>query len=155
MNEAAASRVSAPVSCGSSGRAVLFSLLHAAGVVEERLERSLEPFGLSLAKMGALHQLAGAPRGLALGQLAERLSCVKSNVTQLADRLEADGLVRRAPDPGDRRSVLAVITPEGRERFAAAAAAQERAEREMLAGVSDEECGRLAELLRALVPEGE
>lgn len=139
-----------PSSCGSADRAVLFGLLHAAGEVEERLERSLEPFGLSLAKMGALHHLAGTPEGLPLGQLAERLSCVKSNVTQLVDRLEGDGLVRRSPDPGDRRSVLAVITQEGLSRFTAAAAAQARVEDEILAGLSAEERGRLAELLRGV-----
>ena len=41
--------------------------------------------------------------------LAERLTCAKSNVTQLVDRLEADGLVRRKLDPSDRRSRLAIV----------------------------------------------
>ena len=43
-------------------------------------------------KLAALHHLTQAGESLPLGQLAERLSCVKSNVTQLVDRLEADGL---------------------------------------------------------------
>lgn len=139
-----------PVGAGSGSRALLFALLHAAGRVEECLERSLEPFGLSLAKMGALHQLAGAAGGLPLGQLAERLSCVKSNVTQLVDRLEADGLVQRTPDPNDRRSVLAVLTTEGRARFEAAAEAQSQAEHEVLSGLRDDVRERLAELLRTV-----
>ena len=49
-------------------------------------------------------------------QLAERLACVKSNVTQLVDRLEADGLVKRIDDPADRRAVRAEVTRLGRER---------------------------------------
>src|SRR6478735_3002007 len=64
-----------------------------------------------------LHTAAAAQahgESLPLGQLAERLSCVKSNITQLVDRLEADGLVSRAPDPHDRRARLAVMTPAGR-----------------------------------------
>jgi len=74
--------------------------------VEERLADA----GLSLPKLAALHQLSQAGDSLPLGQLAERLACVKSNVTQLVDRLEADGLVVRAADPNDRRSRLAVLT---------------------------------------------
>ncbi len=134
--------------CGGSERALLGALLHAGAAVDAALERSLEPWGLSRAKMGALHHLAAAPGGLPLGQLAERLACVKSNVTQLVDRLEADGLVRRVPDPSDRRSVLAQVTPRGRERFEVAARAQERAEAAILDGLGEEERERLADLLR-------
>jgi DNA-binding MarR family transcriptional regulator len=120
-------------------RAVLLALLHAGSRVEDRLERSLEPWGLSLAKMGALHHLAASREPIALGQLADRLSCVKSNVTQLVDRLEADGLARRTPDPGDRRSVLASITDEGRARYQAAQQAQEETEQQILACLSPDE----------------
>jgi DNA-binding MarR family transcriptional regulator len=140
----------APTPCDGS-KAVLLALLHAGSRVEERLERALEPWGLSLAKMGALHHLAGAREPIALGQLADRLSCVKSNVTQLVDRLEAEGLARRTPDPGDRRSVLASITDEGRARFVAAARAQEQTEREILADLTPEERGSLQGLLAKLL----
>jgi DNA-binding MarR family transcriptional regulator len=51
-----------------------------------------------------------------LTRLAERLSCCKSNITTLIDRLEADGLVQRLDAPADRRSVLASITAEGQRR---------------------------------------
>jgi len=56
-----------------------------------------------------------------LGELAARCSCVRSNITQLVDRLEADKLVRRVDDAADRRSLRAAITPLGRERQAAGA----------------------------------
>jgi DNA-binding MarR family transcriptional regulator len=46
---------------------------------------------------------------------------VRSNVTQLADRLESDGLMRRVDDPTDRRAIRAVITPLGVEKHAAGA----------------------------------
>ena len=88
--------------------------LHA---VEARLEASLEPLGLSLAKFGALAQLAAAGEPLPLSTLAERRACVRSNITQLVDRLEADGLVKRSDDPRDRRSVRAELTDEGRARY--------------------------------------
>ncbi len=121
----------------------LSALLRAAGAAESHLESRLGAAGLSLAKLAALHQLATVDRPLPLGQLAERLACVKSNVTQLIDRLEADGWVSRAPDPGDRRSRLACITAAGRDAYARGSAIQRDAEREVLAALSPEEAASL------------
>src|SRR5215831_8460410 len=103
---------------GDDGRTGLFAVLHAAGTLEARVEERLAEVGLSLPKLAALHQLTHAGDSLPLGQLAERLACVKSNVTQLVDRLEADGLVARAADPNDRRSRLAVLTDAGKSAYA-------------------------------------
>ena len=89
-------------------------LLRTAERVERALERALEGIGLSPAKLAVLGGLAGAGGRLSLGELAQRRSCVKSNITKLVDRLEADGLVCRLDDPTDRRGVLAEITPQGR-----------------------------------------
>ena len=54
-----------------------------------------------------------------LSELASKLVCVRSNVTQLVDRLETEGLVKRADDPADRRAVRAEVTALGRKRQAA------------------------------------
>src|SRR6476619_608816 len=99
-------------------RTGLFTVLHASSVLESRVETRLGDIGLSLAKLAALSRLAEAGGSLPLGQLAERLSCVKSNVTQLVDRLEADGLVSRTADSADRRSRLAVLTDDGKRAHA-------------------------------------
>ena len=139
-----------PKSC--AGAPLTTRILHAGSAVGDRIERRLEPMGLSLAKLGVLRHLVAAGDSLPLGQLAERLSCVRSNVTQLVDRLEGDGLVRRVPDPGDRRSVLATITEEGRRSYEAGAHAQAEAEAGILAGLSPEDQDRLAELLDRLDP---
>lgn len=129
-------------------------LLRAGTAVADQLEASLEPWGLSLAKLRALEQLDAAPAGMPLGHLAERLSCVKSNVTQLVDRLEADGFVRRVPNTADRRCVVATLTERGRERMRSASAARERAEREVLARLSQGDHERLVQLLaRVAQPE--
>src|SRR5215212_7918891 len=87
----------------------LLAVLHAANAAEAEVESKLNEVHLSMAKLMALKALAEAGESLPLGQLAERLSCVKSNITQLVDRLEADGLVVRKPDPRDRRTRLAVM----------------------------------------------
>lgn len=123
------------------GPEVMFSLLGAAHALEDRLEAGLAKVGLSMSKLGVLTQLVEARKPLALSELAARLSCVRSNMTQLVDRLEADGLVRRVDDPEDRRSVLAAVTPLGEQRQAAGS-------RE-LAGVRDEFTAALAPADRA------
>jgi len=109
-----------------AGPTGLFAVLHASSVLEGRLEARLSEVGLSLAKLAALHRLTEAGESLPLGQLAERLSCVESNVTQLVDRLEADGLVTRTSDPNDRRSRLAILTPDWTQRSRAGGAAEAR-----------------------------
>src|SRR5215212_11309343 len=101
-----------------SGTHFTFSILHAAKAIEDRIEGALETVGLSMAKHSALSRLEEAGEPLTLSELAERLSCVRSNITQLVDRLEADGLVRRVADPADRRSVRAELTELGSEKQA-------------------------------------
>ena len=135
---------------GDTERTGLFAVLHASGVLETRVESKLSDVGLSIAKLAALHVLAKAGESLPLGQLAERLSCVKSNVTQLVDRLEADGLVSRAADPNDRRSRLAVLTAAGRKAYAKGTEIQSQAEKELFSALSTEESRRLHELLAKL-----
>jgi DNA-binding MarR family transcriptional regulator len=100
---------------------VLFSLVHAAHAIESRLEQAVAEVGLSMAKFGALSHLVDAGDPLSLSDCAEKMTCVRSNITQLMDRLEADGLVRRVEDLADRRAVRAALTPLGRERQAAGA----------------------------------
>ena len=131
-------------------RSGFFAVLHTSGVLETRVESKLSDVGLSIAKLAALHVLAKAGESLPLGQLAERLSCVKSNVTQLVDRLEADGLVSRAADPNDRRSRLAVLTAAGRKAYAKGTEIQSQAEKELFSALSAEESKRLHELLAKL-----
>src|SRR5262245_33531153 len=135
---------------GESGRMGLFAVLHAASVLETRVEERLADAGLSLPKLAALHQLAQAGDSLPLGQLAERLACVKSNVTQRVDRLEADGLVVRAADPNDRRSRLAVLTEAGKSAYARGSQIQQHAEREIFETLSKEESSTLHALLEKI-----
>jgi DNA-binding MarR family transcriptional regulator len=111
------------------GCSLTLLLLDAARSVEASAEGALADIGLSLAKLGALRHLMLASSPLTLSQLAERHCCGKSNITQLIDRLEADGLVVRVADPDDRRTILATITDSGRaayERANAILAEQER-----------------------------
>ncbi len=130
---------------------LLNSLGRAERLVESRMDAALETRGLSIAKLGVLRVLVQAGEPLPLGQVAERLACVKSNVTQLIDRLEADGLVRRVPDHDDRRSLRAAITPEGQRRYELGKQAEATVERELLATWSPEEREQLVAMLQRFV----
>ncbi len=128
----------------------MFQLVAALSAMQHRLDEALEPASLSLAKFGVLARLKEAGEPLPLGTLAERSACVRSNITQLMDRLEADGLVRRAHDPRDRRSVRAELTDEGRRRYEAALVILEDAESRLVAALDEPQRQGLLPLLRAL-----
>lgn len=125
---------------GPANRPVMFSLLNAARALELRLEETLSSTGLSGAKLAALTKLAQAEEPLSLTELAARLTCVRSNITQLVDRLEADGLVRRVDDPRDRRSIRAELTPLGRERQAEGARKLEELQNDIARRLSEVDC---------------
>jgi DNA-binding MarR family transcriptional regulator len=127
-----------------------FQMLGAVHAMEAQLESALGRVGLSLAKFGVLAKLAEAGEPLALGCLADRCSCVRSNMTQLVDRLETDKLVERVDDPSDRRSIKAALTAEGRSRYAEGARLLDEAEGELFARLGDPERATLSRLLRTL-----
>jgi DNA-binding MarR family transcriptional regulator len=73
--------------------------------------------GFPLTWLDILAQLYDAPdNGLRMQELEARSLFTRSGLTRLVDRIEAAGLVRREPVPGDRRGVRVVLTPEGRQR---------------------------------------
>lgn len=127
-----------------------FQVVATLHMIEARLEAALEPVGLSLAKFRLLDKLVSAGEPLPLGTLAEHSACVRSNITQLVDRLETDRLVIRADDPRDRRSIRAELTAEGRARHAAAFRILEEAEREVFASLDPQQRESLLGLLRTL-----
>jgi DNA-binding MarR family transcriptional regulator len=127
---------------------VVFNLMEAFGALASRFEAALEPTGLSLAKFGVLAKLVAADEPLPLSTLAERSACVRSNITQLVDRWEADKLVVRVDDPHDRRLVRAALTAEGRSRHAAGARALVEAEHKLFAADQRESLLRLLQVLQ-------
>ncbi|HEV7667249.1 MAG TPA: MarR family transcriptional regulator [Thermoanaerobaculia bacterium] len=127
-------------------------LLSTAREVETRIETALDAVGLSLAKLNVLSRLVEAGDPVPLGSLAERCSCVRSNMTQLIDRLEEEKLVERLGDPKDRRSVRAALTATGRERHAAGAKVLAEAEAEIFGRFVETDrqaLARIATLVRA------
>src|ERR1700752_3838695 len=84
---------------------VMWSLVGAARAVESRLEEALAQVEMSGPKLIALTHLVEAGKPVPLGELASQCACVRSNITQLVDRLEAERLGERLGDPAQRRSL--------------------------------------------------
>ncbi|MFI8824670.1 MarR family winged helix-turn-helix transcriptional regulator [Streptomyces sp. NPDC053431] len=91
----------------------LLELLAAIGTAQWRdFAAAATRHGLTPTQAKLLAQLDGP---LPMRALATLLVCDASNVTGIVDRLEIRGLVRREPDPADRRVKNVVVTDEGRE----------------------------------------
>ena len=120
----------------ASQGASIWAVLHAAHALEDKVEEALGRAGLSTPKYSVLNALVETGEALSLSDLAARLSCVRSNMTQLVDRLEADGLVERVDDPADRRCVRAVLTELGAQRYEAGTEAIRKVQAALTAGVS-------------------
>ncbi len=127
----------------------ILSWIEAAYVLSGRIEKSLEGLGLSMTKLKVLTHLAESRQSLALSEIAARINCVKSNVTQIVDRLEAEGLVRRLYDPADRRTVRAELTNAGQEKQKAGAKALDKTQAELVAGLSKTDVAALGRLATA------
>ena len=128
----------------------MLALLATARSLEARLEEALGNVGLSLAWYGVLGHLVQAREPLTLSELATRISCVRSNVTQLVDRLEAEGLVKREDDRDDRRIIRASLTPQGRERHRAGEKQLALVQATFAASLSEADHNALAQVLTAL-----
>ena len=125
----------------------IFALLGAAHALEAKLEAALDRAQLSGPKYAVLSALVDAATPLSLSELASKLSCVRSHMTQLVDRLEADGLVQRVSCPGDRRLVKAEITYAGRERHRAGVEEVAKLHQEFAARVRTDDSDALVRLL--------
>jgi DNA-binding MarR family transcriptional regulator len=93
----------------------------------------------------------GPPYQLSPGALLRTTLVTSGTMTNRIDRLEEAGLVRRAPDPQDKRGVLVTLTTTGRSRADAALADLLAAEQDLLAGLSPIDRRTLAGLLRVLL----
>jgi len=98
------------------------SVLRVHAAVVPRLERELAAVGMPLSWYDVLLELNSAPdRRLRMTELGAKAVLSRERVSRVVDELERAGLVRRERNPDDGRSLLAVVTDEGRARLRAAA----------------------------------
>lgn len=128
--------------------------------IAQRQEQLFGQHGLNRGEVGVLSALrtAGPPHRLSPTLLSRGLMLSSAGMTKRLDRLEEQGLVRRRPDPGDRRGVIVELTAAGRRLVDQVVAANTEAETDIVAGLSEEErqslTALLRKLLRALEPPG-
>jgi DNA-binding MarR family transcriptional regulator len=99
----------------SSSLEVTGRLVLCASYYERAVIAALEPFGLSIADFDVLNTLrrVGDQHGSKPAEMARSSLITTGAMTSRLDRLERSGLIRRLPDPADRRGVLVRLTPQG------------------------------------------
>jgi DNA-binding MarR family transcriptional regulator len=126
------------------------SIMRAQQIVLAAVDEALRPFDLTFARYEALMLLSFSRRGaLPLGKMSQRLMLHQASVTNIVNRLEAQGLVRRVPHPTDGRTTLAELTDEGRRLAADATEAVHRSEFG-LTTLGEPELGDLVTVVRHL-----
>lgn len=125
----------------------LWALDHALQKTSIRMEAAL---GLTAPQRFAI-RILGALRQLTPAELAELLHVDRSSVTALLKRLEARGLVARAPDHQDGRRVLLSLTARGRKLDRPARISVERAVASALRRTSAAELNAVRRVLGRLV----
>lgn len=123
---------------GSEVMGVIAHLLQAAALVGRRIDSFAAERGLTRGEGDVLFSLrrAGSPYRLAPSRLAEALLVTSGTMTNRLDRLERRGLVRRVPDPDDRRGLGVELMPEAVALVDRAIEAHVANEIEMLAPLS-------------------
>jgi DNA-binding MarR family transcriptional regulator len=138
------------------GQAELGELLMRVARTQRRRWRDvLAPWDLSPHQARALRVVCegSADRGVRLSDLAESLHIAPRSATEVADGLEARGLVARTPDPGDRRAVLLRATEDGRRVRSEVDRARTADSEQLFARLSPDERTILTRLLRTLADE--
>jgi DNA-binding MarR family transcriptional regulator len=105
---------------------------------------------MTLMRRGPASSAPAPGEPMRLKDLAERLRIAPRSATEVVDQLEVKGLVRRDPDPTDRRATLVAATPAGQQLFAKVSAERRGKSSEYFARLSAEDRAELARILGQL-----
>ena len=123
-------------------------LVGAGRVLQRRVDEELAALGLTLRHLGALGHLAHRP-DLSCSDLARRAGVTAQSMHATVRGLEEMGAVRRTL-AGHGHPARLEVTDRGRELLDAVRTTAERLDREMLAGLSEEQRADLRTALTAL-----
>jgi DNA-binding MarR family transcriptional regulator len=139
----------------ASGMAVYTAILRSYQLLNAEVNQVVQRHGLSFSRYEVLTWLATDEESSAtLSWISRTLRLPPATVTDIVDRLEHDGLVRREPHPTDARATLAVITPAGRTLATEATRDLNAIVYERI-GLSEKERGAVIKLLAKLRATGD
>jgi DNA-binding MarR family transcriptional regulator len=138
---------------GLAAMALFGRLGRVVGLAGPAIEAVFARYRLTTGEFDVLAALrrGGEPFTLTPGALSRALMLSPAAMTNRLDRLEREGLVSRALDPGNRRSMLVSLTAEGREAVDAAVVDHVANEQRLLAALTADEVDQLNALLRTLL----
>lgn len=131
----------------STTMAAVTSVMRVQQILQAAVDSALRPHNLTFARYEALVLLTFSSRGsLPMRVMGDRLQLHPTSVTNIVDRLEQDGLVRRVPHPTDRRTTLVEIDDSGRDLMKHATESVTAVDFG-LSGVTERQTQQLTELL--------
>jgi DNA-binding MarR family transcriptional regulator len=121
--------------------------------IRRRMDETLGDHDLSFEEWGLLGhlKLSGPPYASTPGKLSEKQDLSSGAMTNRLDRLEEDGLIKRVPDPKDRRSLKVELTPKGHKVWLKTVHAQAAKEAVIGAQLSKKELEQFNSLLRKVL----
>jgi DNA-binding MarR family transcriptional regulator len=131
---------------------VLGRISRIAALVDQAMDHVFQPHGLTGADFIVLAALrrSGKPYQLTPTALSRSMMVSSGGTTKRLDRLEARGLIRRDPDPADRRGTLVTLTTTGLATIDSIATEHVQNEERLLATLSAKQRNTLTRLLREL-----
>jgi DNA-binding MarR family transcriptional regulator len=132
---------------------IISRLARLRAIVDEEQEAVFAEHGISNPTFTTLVTLVriNQPGGISQRRLADEMRLTPGTVSARVDRLVADGLVVRSPDPGDKRGSLVTLTDQGRELFEAVVPAHLANQVRLLGSLTADEQAMMAGLLRKLL----
>lgn len=125
------------------------ALVRAEKAVVRELTRALAPLDLKIGQLDVMMNIYRHP-GLSQHDVARRLLVGRSNITMLLPQLEKQGLLRREPDPRDRRAMRLYLTPDGESRLMEALAIYSAIIDKVMAQSTPAQCDAMGEQMRRI-----
>jgi len=121
--------------------------------IEADLKQALAPFDLDTWSFDVLAALRrqGEPYAMSPTGLRRTALLTSGAMTNRIDRLEERGLVKREPDPNDRRALKVLLTAEGLRLVDEAIEVRFSAAEDLVSRLTDEETSDLTRLLKKLL----
>ena len=118
--------------------------------LEDELEERLRPGGVPIEQFRILEVLDAA-EPLAMGEIASLSLIEAPTLTKIIDKMVAEGLVYRAPDPNDRRRVLILTAAGGKALFKRLRGVSTAQEQRLVEMLQSEKAAELKTLLRSMM----